>query len=173
MPFRAAVIGTGFLGRVHLEALRRLDSVEPIVVSPRSVDEFKQALADRSIHSVHICTPNALHFSMARAALEAGKHVLCEKPLAISSHEAAQMADLARARNLRNCICHNLRFYPMVQQMRRMCEDGDLGEILVLQGTYSQDWLLYDTDWNWRIDSKEGGPSRTLADIGSHWCDMA
>jgi predicted dehydrogenase len=173
MQFRAAVIGTGFMGRVHTEALRRLGTVEPITISPRSDADFKHVLADRSIHAVHICTPNALHFRMACEALEAGKHVLCEKPLATSSNQAQQMADLARARNLRNCTCHNLRFYPMVQQMRRMCQDGDLGEILVLQGTYSQDWLLYDTDWNWRIDSKDGGPSRTLADIGSHWCDMA
>jgi predicted dehydrogenase len=79
---------------------------------------------------------------------------------------------LAREANLRNCTSHNLRYYPMVQHMRRMREDGDLGEILVVQGTYSQDWLLYDTDWNWRIDARESGPSRALADIGSHWCDM-
>lgn len=161
------------MGRVHSEALRRLGSVEVVTISPRNEAEFKQALADPTIAAVHICTPNALHFPMTRAALEAGKHVLCEKPLAVSSHEAAEMAALAKAKNLRNCTCHNLRYYPMVQQMRRMCEAGDLGEILVLQGTYSQDWLLYDTDWNWRIDPKDGGPSRTLADIGSHWCDMA
>jgi predicted dehydrogenase len=110
---------------------------------------------------------------MAKAALEAGKHVLCEKPLATSVRDAATLVELAKARKLRNCTCHNLRYYPMVQHMRRMREDSDLGEILIVQGTYSQDWLLYDTDWNWRIDSKEGGPSRALADIGSHFCDMA
>ncbi len=170
---RAAVVGTGFMGRVHLEALRRLGSVEPIVISPRSDADFKQALADPGINAFHICTPNALHSSMTQRALEAGKHVLCEKPLATSTGEAVQMAALARQKNLRNCTCQNLRFYPMVQQMRRMREAGELGEILVVQGTYSQDWLLYDTDWNWRIDSKESGPSRALADIGSHWCDMA
>ena len=76
-------------------------------------------------------------------------------------------------RGLRNCVCHNLRYYPMVQQMRAMREAGDLGEILVVQGTYSQDWLLYDTDWNWRVETKAGGPSRCMADIGSHWFDMA
>lgn len=161
------------MGRVHLEALRRLGSVEPVTVSPRNDADFKQALADPSITSVHICTPNALHASMTLRALEAGKHVLCEKPLAASTAEAAQMIALACQKNLRNCTCQNLRFYPMVQQMRRMREAGELGEILVVQGTYSQDWLLYDTDWNWRIDSKESGPSRALADIGSHWCDMA
>ena len=123
--------------------------------------------------AVHVCTPNALHFPMAHDALQAGKHVICEKPLATSVEEARKLVALAQENKLRNCTFHNLRFYPMVQQMRRMREAGDLGEILVVQGTYSQDWLLYDTDWNWRIDSKANGPSRCLADIGSHWCDMA
>ena len=100
--------------------------------------------------------------------------MICEKPLATSVAEAqAAGGHWRRETKLRNCTFHNLRFYPMVQQMRRMREDGELGEILVVQGTYSQDWLLYDTDWNWRIDSKANGPSRCLADIGSHWCDMA
>jgi predicted dehydrogenase len=104
-----------------------------------------------------------------KAALEAGKHVLCEKPLATSATEAAEMVRLAEAKNVANCTFHNLRYYPQVQNMRRMRESGELGEILVVQGTYSQDWLLYQTDWNWRIES---GPSRAFADIGTHWCDM-
>jgi predicted dehydrogenase len=91
----------------------------------------------------------------------------------MSTKEAQEIETLARAKNLRNCTCHNLRYYPMVQQMRSMREAGDLGEILVVQGTYSQDWLLHDTDWNWRIESDKNGPSRVMADIGSHWCDMA
>jgi predicted dehydrogenase len=99
--------------------------------------------------------------------------VACEKPLAINVEEAEELVALAAKAGLRNCVCHNLRYYPMVQQLRRMREAGELGEILVVQGTYSQDWLLYDTDWNWRIDSKTGGPSRCMADIGSHWFDMA
>src|SRR5262249_45720123 len=127
---------------------------------------------DPSIDAIHICTPNAMHSKIALAAMAAGKHVLCEKPLATSSSEARRMVETAQSSKRRNCTCHNLRYYPMVQHMRRMREDGDLGEILVVQGTYSQDWLLYDTDWNWRIDSAENGPSRVLADIGSHWCDM-
>jgi predicted dehydrogenase len=110
---------------------------------------------------------------MVTDALNAGKHVICEKPLSTSVENARKLAALAQGKNLRNCTFHNLRFYPLVQNMRRMREAGELGEILVLQGTYSQDWLLYDTDWNWRIDSKSNGPSRCMADIGSHWCDMA
>ena len=186
---RAAIIGTGFMGRVHTEALRRLGSVEVYAISASRIEtaraaatalgieradaDYHKTLGDPAVDAVHICTPNALHFPMAQAALEAGKHVLCEKPLATSSDEARRLVALAREKGLRNCTCHNLRYYPMVQHMRRMREEGDLGEILVVQGTYSQDWLLYDTDWNWRVDSAAGGPSRCLADIGSHWCDMA
>ena len=187
--FNTAVLGTGFVGRVHLEAIRRLGFVHVAAIGEsqlekarRLADEFHvekaeadyhKILADPSIDAVHICTPNALHFPMAQAALQAGKHVLSEKPLATSSEQARELVTLAQQKKLRNCTCHNLRYYPMVQHMRRMREEGELGEILVVQGTYSQDWLLYDTDWNWRIDSKANGPSRCLADIGSHWCDMA
>jgi predicted dehydrogenase len=169
--FRTAVLGGGFMGRVHLEALRRLGNVDARIVSARRESDLRGIL--EGVDAVHICTPNASHFPLAKAALEAGKHVLCEKPLTTSSRDAAALAGLARAKNLRNCTCHNLRYYPMVQHMRRMREEGELGEILVVEGGYVQDWLLYDTDWNWRIDAKESGPSRALADIGSHWCDMA
>ncbi|MGC2160663.1 MAG: Gfo/Idh/MocA family oxidoreductase [Silvibacterium sp.] len=186
-PIRAAIFGTGFMGRVHLEALRRVEFVEPAAITGRNAAAAKKLgaafgvpyvdaqaiLKDKSIDAVHICTPNALHFAMAKDALLAGKHVLCEKPLAITSKEAEELDSLARQKGLRVCVCHNLRYYPMVQQMRRMREAGDLGEILVVQGSYSQDWLLYDTDWNWRVDSKTGGPSRCMADIGSHWFDAA
>src|SRR5215469_8821149 len=170
---KAAIVGSGFMGRVHLEAVRRLGWVEAQTVHGRDEAAFGEALRDPSVRAFHICTPNAQHYPMARAALEAGKHVLCEKPLTTSAKDAEALAALARARNLRNCTCHNLRYYPMAQQMRRMREAGELGEILVVQGTYSQDWLLYDTDWNWRVERKDNGPSRCMADIGSHWCDMA
>jgi predicted dehydrogenase len=110
---------------------------------------------------------------MTKDALETGKHVLCEKPITTAVREAEELVSLAAKQGLRNCVCHNLRYYPMVQQMRQLREAGELGEILVVQGTYSQDWLLYDTDWNWRADSKVSGPSRCMADIGSHWFDLA
>jgi predicted dehydrogenase len=186
---RTAIFGTGFMGRVHLEAARRVKSVDVAAVVGRREDaarrlaagfsvpmittDYRQVLRDSSIEAVHICTPNAEHFSMSKNALQAGKHVLCEKPLTTTSAEAEELTSLAARQGLRNCVCHNLRYYPMVQQMRRLREAGDLGDILVVQGTYSQDWLLYDTDWNWRVDAHEAGPSRCMADIGSHWFDMA
>ena len=187
--FKAAVFGTGFVGRVHLEGIRRLGFVQVYAIGEsqaekarRLGDEFhvektdsdyRKILDDPAVDAVHVCTPNALHFPMVRDALQAGKHVICEKPLSVSIELAQQLVTLARETGRRNCTFHNLRFYPMVQHMRRMREAGDLGDILVVQGTYSQDWLLYDTDWNWRIDSQANGPSRCMADIGSHFCDMA
>jgi len=186
---KTAVFGTGFMGRVHLEAVRRLEFVEAAAIAgrngeaaqrlgtgfsvPKITTDYREILRDSAIDAVHICTPTAQHFPMAKDALQAGKHVICEKPLATSVEEGKELVALAAERGVRNCVCHNLRFYPMVQQMRAMREAGDLGEILVVQGTYFQDWLLYETDWNWRVDVKTGGPSRCMADIGSHWFDLA
>jgi predicted dehydrogenase len=186
---RTAIIGTGFMGRVHLEALRRVEFVEIAAIAGRNAEaaqrlgagffvptiatDYRDILREPAIDAVHICTPNAQHFAMAKGALHAGKHVLCEKPLATSVAEGEELVALAVKQGMRNCVCHNLHFYPMVQQMRCMREAGELGEILVVQGTYFQDWLLYDTDWNWRVDAQAGGPSRCMADIGSHWFDMA
>lgn len=186
---RTAIIGTGFMGRVHLEALRRVEGVEAAAVVGRRAEpahriadafavptvttDYREVLRDSSIDAVHVCTPNAQHYHMAKDALQAGKHVLCEKPLSTTAKEADELVSLAAQKKLRNCICHNLRSYPMVQQMRALRQSGELGEILVVQGTYSQDWLLYDTDWNWRVDAKEAGASRCMGDIGSHFFDMA
>ncbi|HYS46807.1 MAG TPA: Gfo/Idh/MocA family oxidoreductase [Rhizomicrobium sp.] len=186
---RTAVIGTGFMGRVHLEALRRVENVDVVEVAATSLDKARAAGAgynvlnvtgdwhdvinDPSIDAVHVATPNVSHFPIAKAALEAGKHVLCEKPLAMSVAEAQELTDLVARKNLRGGLNHNLRYYPMVQQMRGMREAGEFGDILVVQGTYSQDWMLYESDWNWRVDPKVSGPSRVMADIGSHFFDMA
>jgi predicted dehydrogenase len=186
---KTAIFGTGFMGRVHLEAVQRVESVEAAAIFgrntqalqslstgfsvPKSNSDYREILRDSSIDAVHICTPNAQHFSMAKEALQAGKHVLCEKPLTTTVEEADELVSLAARQGLRNCVCHNLRYYPMVQQMRRLREAGELGEILVVQGTYSQDWLLHDTDWNWRVDASAAGASRCMGDIGSHFFDMA
>lgn len=186
---KTAIFGTGFMGRVHLEAVQRVESVEAAAIFGRSANtvqslaagfavgktatDYRELLRDSSIEAVHICTPNAQHFSMAKEAFESGKHVLCEKPLTTTVAEAEELVSLAAKQGLRNAVCHNLRYYPMVQQMRRLREAGELGEILVVQGTYSQDWLLYDTDWNWRVDAAAAGASRCMGDIGSHFFDMA
>lgn len=188
-PIRTAILGTGFMGRVHLEAVQRVESVEAAAIFGRNADasarlaagfsvpkatsDYRELFRDPAIDAVHICTPNAQHYSMAKEALAAGKHVLCEKPLTTTVAEAEELVALAARTKLRNGVCHNLRYYPQVQQMRALREAGELGEILVVQGTYSQDWLLYDTDWNWRVDAKAAGASRAMADIGSHFFDMA
>lgn len=186
---RTAVIGTGFMGRTHLEALRRVENVDVVEIAATSSDkahaaaagynvlnatgDWRDVIADPSIDAVHITTPNDSHFPIAKATFEAGKHVLCEKPLAMSVDEARALVALQTAKKLRGAVNHNLRYYPMVQQMRGLREAGEFGEILVVQGTYSQDWMLYQTDWNWRVDPAISGASRVMADIGSHFFDMA
>ena len=183
---RAAVLGTGFMGKVHTEAIRRLGNVEVVAVGgsneetakrfaeawsiPRAFGNWRDAIAEAD--AVHVGTPNYLHYPMVLAALEAGKHVVCEKPLTMNSDEAAELMEVADAKKLAHCVNHNLRFYPMVQQARSMIAAGELGQILVVNGTYFQDWLLYDTDWNWRAEAEQGGEARAMGDIGSHWMDM-
>ena len=185
---KTALIGTGFMGRIHAENLRRLGTVEVTAIagsSPerarqfgksiginRTTGNYQELLEDSSIDAVHVLTPNVLHYPICRAALESGKHVLCEKPFTISVDQARELVDLGAKTGLANCIQHNLRYYPVVQQIRRMIEAGDLGDILIVQGTYSQDWLLYDTDWNWRVEAADNGALRAMGDIGSHWMDL-
>lgn len=185
---RVAVIGTGFVGRVHVENIRRQTGAELVAIADQNTDlargfgdalgidrasgDYRELLEDPSIDAVHVCTPNHTHYPIAANALRAGKHVICEKPLAMSSKEAAELVDLAEASKVVHATSYNLRFYPLVAQMRRMVACGEVGEILAVQGSYVQDWLFYDTDYNWRLEPEAGGVSRAMADIGSHWCDL-
>lgn len=185
---RTAVIGAGFMGKVHSEGIRRLGNVEIAAVAgisdaeakrfgdsigvEKTTSDYMTIVNDPSIEAVHVCTPNALHYPVSKAAMLGGKHVLCEKPLAMSAAEARDMVKVAAEKGVVNCVNHNLRYYPVLQHVRRIIEAGELGDILVVQGTYSQDWLLYDTDYNWRLDRKDNGPLRVMGDIGSHWMDM-
>ncbi|HLJ50541.1 MAG TPA: Gfo/Idh/MocA family oxidoreductase [Bryobacteraceae bacterium] len=185
---KTAIIGTGFMGKVHTEQIRRLGNVEVAAVASlndelakqfgdamgieRTTGDYRTLLSDPSIEAVHVLTPNALHYPITKAALEAGKNVLCEKPFTVTVAEARELVELAAKTGLATALEHNLRYYPVVQQIRRMIEAGDLGEILIVQGTYSQDWLLYDTDFNWRVNTSENGALRAMGDIGSHWMDM-
>lgn len=185
---KTAIVGTGFMGKVHTENVRRLGNVEVAAVvgsRPETAEKFAASnfvpfatsnlpdvLNNPEIQAVHICTPNIDHFPMSLAAIKAGKAVLCEKPMTMNVEEAKQLVAAAAERKAVNCVQHNLRYYPVVQQIRQMIAAGDLGEILIVQGTYSQDWLLYETDWNWRLASKSNGKLRVMGDIGSHWMDM-
>jgi predicted dehydrogenase len=121
---------------------------------------------------VHLATPNHLHFPHARAALMAGKHVVCEKPLAMNAVESAELVKLAAEKGLVNAVNFNIRMYPLAQQSRSMVQSGELGDLFIVQGSYLQDWLLFPTDWNWRLEPDLGGTLRAVGDIGSHWLDL-
>jgi predicted dehydrogenase len=183
----AAVVGTGFIGVVHVEALRRLGvHVHGVVGSshdraveraaalglPPAYESFEALLADQRVDVVHITTPNHLHYPQAAAALAAGKHVVCEKPLAMASAETGELVRLAQASGLINAVNFNLRFYPICRHLHQLVREGGLGDVRLVSGHYLQDWLLLDTDWNWRLDPKVGGSLRAVADIGSHWMDL-
>ena len=140
---------------------------------PDYYGNYKDMLSDETIDAVHICTPNFLHHSMVKDALNAGKHVLCEKPLTVTSEEAADLVELANQKKLANSVGFNLRFYPMLQQIKAMIADNELGELFSVSGSYQQDWMLYQTDYNWRVDTDKSGNTRAVADIGSHWMDAA
>jgi len=183
-----AVIGTGFIGPAHVEGLRRLGYVEIMALAeenedlarqkaeglsiPEAYGDYRKVLADDSIQAVHVCTPNFLHYEMVKAALEAGKHVVSEKPLAMNSKESGELLALAREKGLQNAVNFNYRFYPLVQEVRHRIASGEAGKVRLVHGSYLQDWLLFDTDWNWRLEPGVGGDSRAVADIGSHWCDL-
>ncbi len=184
---KAAVVGTGFIGVVHVEALRRLGvEVTGIVGSsperaaekartaglPAPYPSFEAMLADPAVEVVHLTTPNHLHFEQVRAVLAAGKHVVCEKPLAMNSEETAELLRLAEDSGLVHAVNFNIRFYAQNQDARARVERGEVGEVRLISGGYLQDWLLFDTDWNWRLDPAAGGSLRAVGDIGSHWIDL-
>jgi len=184
---KVGIAGTGFIGPAHLEGLRRnniqvigLAESTPELARQKAVElgiekgypNFEAMLADPDITVVHLATPNHLHFPQAKAALLAGKHVVCEKPLAMTTKESAELVKLAAEKHLVNAINFNLRFYPISQQARSMVKSGELGNIFIIQGSYLQDWLFLPTDWNWRLEPGLGGTLRAVADIGSHWMDL-
>jgi predicted dehydrogenase len=186
--FKAGIIGTGYIGPAHIEALRRLGDVEVValaevgqtladekaekLVIPRAYGDYRQLLNDADIDVVHNCTPNHLHFQINGEILSAGKHVVSEKPLAVSSFESRQMVQLAQRTRRVNAVNFNYRYYPLVQHVAAMVRNKVLGRVFAVRGCYLQDWLLFDTDWNWRLEPKYAGASRAIADIGSHWFDL-
>jgi predicted dehydrogenase len=135
-------------------------------------DNWKDAIHHPQVEVVHNCTPNFLHFEINRDVIQSGKHIISEKPLTVSSQEAEELVDLARRKKVVTAINFNYRFYPLIQQIRHMINSGEIGKIYLIHGHYLQDWLFYDSDYNWRLETELSGTSRAIADIGSHWCDM-
>ena len=185
---KAGIIGTGFIGPAHVEAARRLGNMEFVAVAEytqeladakaaalsisKGYGDYKQLLADPEIQVVHNCTPNHLHFEVNRDILAAGKHVISEKPLAMNTQESSELVRLANESGLIHAVDFNYRYYPLVQHARAIVKDGTVGDIYALHGSYLQDWLYKQTDWNWRLQPELSGNSRAIADIGSHWCDL-
>ncbi len=185
---KVGVIGTGFIGPVHVEAVRRTGMADVVAIcgtNPEKTREkadqlgverayscYKDIIADPEIEVIHICTPNNLHYEIARAALLAGKHVICEKPLALELEQCDELIALGKKMDKVCAVNFNMRAYPLVQQVREMIKNGELGEIFSVTGSYTQDWLMLETDYSWRVEPKYTGETRTVADIGSHWFDM-
>lgn len=184
----AAVVGVGFIGPVHVEALRRLGiRVKGVLGSSKEKSrtaaaalglekgyaDYAELLADKEVSVVHLASPNRLHHSQVLAALGAGMHVVCEKPLGMTSRETSELV-AAAARHLGQvcAVNYNVRFYPLALHTRAMVRRGELGDIFHLHGSYVQDWLLYPTDFNWRVLDEEGGKLRAIGDIGTHWLDL-
>jgi len=183
----AAVIGTGFIGTVHVEQLRRIGvDVRGVLGSTpergaaradalsvrHAYADLDEILADPSVDVVHVTSPNHLHVPQSSAILAAGKHVICEKPLAMTAAESAGLVARAATSGRINAVNFNIRFYPLHQHMREAIAGGQLGEVRFVTGHYFQDWLLHDTDWNWRLEPDKGGALRAVGDIGSHWLDL-
>lgn len=184
--FKAGVIGIGFIGVAHIEALRRLGSVEVVALAnetdavqkaahlnvPHGFTDYREMIDTMDLDMVHICTPNHTHYEIAVYAMERGIHVLCEKPMTTTIEEGEKLVQLAREKNLVHAVNYHNRFYPITHQLRQMAKAGEFGEIFSIHGGYVQDWLLFDTDFNWRLISSKGGKTRAVADIGSHWLDL-
>lgn len=183
----AAVIGSGFIGTVHVEALRRIGvQVHGLLETtpelgaeraaslglPRSYTTLDELLADERVEVVHVTSPNHLHFEHAAAVLAAGRNVICEKPMAMTAAESGELVKRAAKSGKVAAVNFNIRFYPINQHLHAAIAAGEVGEVRLITGRYFQDWLLYDTDWNWRLEPEHGGALRAVGDVGSHWLDL-
>jgi predicted dehydrogenase len=184
---KAAIIGTGFIGPAHVEAARRLGFVEMIALCeanddlarakaaalfiPKAYGSVDALLADQDVEVVHNCTPNHVHFEISKKIMAAGKHVISEKPLAMTTGQSKELVALAAKAGVVNAIDFNYRYYPLVQEAKARVESGAFGDLFHVTGSYTQDWLYLNTDWNWRLVPEFSGDTRAIGDIGSHWCD--
>ena len=183
------LVGPGFVAPHHIDAVRRLGFVEVVAIAgsssasaaakaaglqvERSYGSYQELIADPDIAVVHNTTPSYMHFPVSMAVIEAGKHIISDKPLAISPQESRKLRDAAQAAGVVNAVTFNYRGNPLAQQARNMVANGDLGAVIFVHGHYLQDWMTDPNVYSWRSDPAKGGPSSALADIGSHWCDLA
>jgi len=186
---KVGIIGVGFVGEAHIEALRRLSSIDIEIKAaaasslesskkaaeklkvPNYYADYQKMLAEEDLDIIHNCTPNYLHFPINKAFMEAGVHVFSEKPLVLNSREAAELLEILESRDIYAGVNFNYRHYPLVKEMKQKVKN-ELGRLFHLRGSYLQDWMLFEDDYSWRVDPKQGGKSRAVADIGSHFCDL-
>lgn len=184
---RAGIVGAGMMGKTHTEALRRIPGVEVAALAdpnealarktcdemyiPGCYGSYEEMIAKEHLDVVHVCTPNFAHIEVCRAAIRAGVNVYCEKPLANTSEETAELCQLAREYNVLTSVDFNYRHNAVVQEMRERVHSAGWGKTFLIHGAYIQDWMMLDSDYNWRCDPALGGKSRTIGDIGSHWFD--
>lgn len=183
---RAGVIGIGFIGAAHIEALRRLGYVDVVALAdpqgakekaeelfvPKGYEDYKEMIDNENLDAVHICTPNFLHHEMAMYAMSHGVAVMVEKPFTVTLKEAQELDAFAKEKMIVAGVNHTLRMFPQVMEMKALMENGEVGDIFAVHGCYLQDWLYFDTDWNWRLERAVSGKTRAFSDIGSHWIDM-
>lgn len=183
------LVGAGFVGPHHVDAVRRLGYVDIVAVAGsnsesaalkaeqlgarRSYGNYEDLVRDPDVEVVHNATPNHLHFPVTAAAIAAGKHVVSDKPLALTPAEARELLKLATAAGIVHAVTFNYRGNPLVQHARASVAAGEIGRPHFIYGHYLQDWLLKDTDYSWRLEPDKGGVTSALGDIGSHWCDLA
>ena len=188
-PIGMGLVGAGFVGPHHIDAVRRLGYVDVVAIAasseasarskadalgvPKAYGDFQALIDDKAVDVVHNATPNYLHYQVNAATIARGKHIVSDKPLAMTSREARALLEQAREAGVVHAVTFNYRGNPLVQQARHMIARGDIGRPHFVHGFYLQDWLLKDTDYSWRLEPDKGGPSSALGDIGSHWCDLA
>ncbi len=183
------LVGAGFAGRHHIDAVRRLGFVDVVAIAgssdasareragalgvAKSYGRYEALIEDPGVQVVHNTTPNYLHYPVTSAAIAKGKHVVSDKPLAMTAAEAHALLEQANRAGIVHAVTFNYRGNPLVQQARQAIARGDIGAPSFVHGRYLQDWLLKDTDYSWRLERDKGGPSSSLGDVGSHWFDLA
>jgi predicted dehydrogenase len=184
--FKTAIVGVGFIGVAHIEALRRLGNIDVVAICDQfGIEEkaiqlnvkhyykdYKEMIEKEDLDFIHICTPNNTHYDIASYAMNKHINVVLEKPMTVTVEEAKKLLVLSKTLNVTAAVNFHNRLYPATSHIKHMIANNDIGNVFSIQGVYIQDWLLYQTDYSWRLNSKTSGKTRAVADIGSHWLDL-